>query len=118
MRSRDVGLLLLRLAAGGTLAAHGAQKLLGWFGGPGRGGAADAFRRMGFPRPQEAVLAASACELGGGTMLALGMATPFAGAAAVGAMRVAGDVHRQSGFFAQQGGFEYPFTLGVVGATL
>ena len=31
----DIGLLLLRLTIGLTLAAHGAQKLLGWFGGPG-----------------------------------------------------------------------------------
>jgi hypothetical protein len=31
----DIGLLLLRLTVGLTLAAHGAQKLFGWFGGPG-----------------------------------------------------------------------------------
>jgi putative oxidoreductase len=31
----EIGLLLLRLTAGLTLAAHGAQKLFGWFGGPG-----------------------------------------------------------------------------------
>ena len=31
----DVGLLILRLTVGLTLAAHGTQKLFGWFGGPG-----------------------------------------------------------------------------------
>jgi uncharacterized membrane protein YphA (DoxX/SURF4 family) len=31
----DIGLLLLRLTVGLTLAAHGTQKLFGWFGGPG-----------------------------------------------------------------------------------
>jgi hypothetical protein len=31
----EIGLLLLRLTAGLTIAAHGAQKLFGWFGGPG-----------------------------------------------------------------------------------
>ena len=30
----DIGLLLLRLTVGLTLAAHGGQKLFGWFGGP------------------------------------------------------------------------------------
>ena len=34
-RALDAGLLTLRVAVGATLFAHGAQKLLGWFGGPG-----------------------------------------------------------------------------------
>jgi putative oxidoreductase len=33
--ARDVGLLALRLGVGGTLVAHGTQKLFGWFGGAG-----------------------------------------------------------------------------------
>ena len=118
MRSKDVGLLVLRAVAGGTLAAHGAQKLLGAFGGPGPEGAADAFRAMGLPRPEQAVVAASACEVGGGLLLASGLATPIGGAAAVGAMRVAADVHARNGFFNQRGGYEYPLLLGTVGATL
>jgi putative oxidoreductase len=34
----DLGLLLLRLAAGGFLLPHGFGKLFGWFGGPGIAG--------------------------------------------------------------------------------
>ena len=45
----DLGLFLLRLTVGLTLAAHGAQKLLGWFGGHGWGWTMDFFTKWGFP---------------------------------------------------------------------
>ena len=72
----DAGMLLLRLVVGWTMVAHGAQKLLGWFGGPGFGGTARFLEQMGF-RPGElhAVLSGGA-ELGGGLLLALGLLTP------------------------------------------
>src|SRR6266566_2926377 len=35
----SIGILILRLVVGLTLAAHGAQKLFGWFGGYGLTGA-------------------------------------------------------------------------------
>src|ERR1700730_12883 len=43
----NTGLLLLRLVAGLTLAAHGAQKLLGWFGGTGISGTLQMQGRIG-----------------------------------------------------------------------
>jgi putative oxidoreductase len=118
MRTKDVGLLALRAGLGGALAAHGAQKLFGWFGGPGREGAAAGFRAMGFPRHEEAVLAASACELGGGLALATGFATPAASAAVIGAMRTAADLHRSNGFFAQSGGYELPAAYALAAGTI
>lgn len=47
MTASDVGVLLVRLAIGLTFAAHGAQKLLGWWGGPGFAGWTGGIARMG-----------------------------------------------------------------------
>ncbi|NUS17899.1 MAG: DoxX family protein [Streptomyces sp.] len=117
-RRKDLGLLALRLGAGGVLLAHGSQKLLGWFGGPGLDSTAAAMEKMGFSPGRESAVAAGAGEAGGGVLLALGIATPVAGAAAAGAMAGAVSVHAPAGFFAHQGGFEYPAFLGFVAAGL
>ena len=81
--ARDLGLLTLRVGVGGTLIAHGTQKLFG--GGGGGGGLAGTggfFDSVGFtPGKLNAVLA-GAGEAGGGALLALGLAAPAAGAAA------------------------------------
>lgn len=114
----DVGLLALRLGAGGVLFAHGAQKLFGWFGGSGLADTADVMDSMGFKPGRNAALAAGAGEAGGGALLALGLATPAAGAAAAGAMAGAVSVHAPAGFFATSGGFEYPAMLGYTAAGL
>ncbi|QDQ11236.1 DoxX family protein [Streptomyces spectabilis] len=115
---RDIGLLLLRTGTGAVLAAHGSQKLLGWFGGGGIEGTGAYFESVGYrPGKVNAVLAGLA-EAGGGTLLALGLATPAAGAAAAGAMAGAAPVHAPNGFFNQSGGFEYPAVLGLVSAAL
>ena len=45
----DVGLLALRLGVGGALAAHGAQKLFGWFGGYGLDVTGQWMDSLGFP---------------------------------------------------------------------
>ncbi len=45
----NIGLLLLRLTVGLTLAAHGTQKLVGWFGGPGLDATGQLFAMLGFP---------------------------------------------------------------------
>ncbi|MFF9065604.1 DoxX family protein [Streptomyces sp. NPDC014891] len=115
---RDLGLLVLRVGTGAVLAAHGTQKLFGWFGGGGIDGTTKAMEAMGFHPARESAVAAGLGEAGGGALLALGLATPAAGAAAAGAMTGAVAVHAPAGFFAQGGGYEYPAFLGFVAAAI
>src|SRR5947207_9951512 len=113
---KDLGLLLIRVGVGATVAAHGAQKLFGWFGGGGIEGTAGMFEKGGFRPAREHALAAGLTEAGSGALLALGLATPAAGAAMAGNMAVAADLHRPAGFFVTKGGFEYPMVLSIAGA--
>ncbi|MFB0620058.1 DoxX family protein [Streptomyces sp. AGS-58] len=115
---RDLGLLLLRLGAGGVLAAHGAQKLFGWFGGYGLEGTGQFMESVGYAPGKASAAASGLAEAGSGVLLALGLATPAAGAAAAGAMTGAAAIHLPNGFFAQEGGYEHPVSLGLVGAGL
>ncbi|MFF7978907.1 DoxX family protein [Streptomyces sp. NPDC007901] len=115
---RDVGLLLLRLGTGGVLAAHGAQKLFGWFGGGGIEGTGQFMESVGYAPGRQSAMAAGLAEAGGGTLLALGLATPAAGAAAAGAMAGAAALHMPNGFFAAEGGYEYAASLGLTAAGL
>ncbi|MFF3323900.1 DoxX family protein [Streptomyces sp. NPDC002889] len=115
---RDLGLLALRVGTGAVLVAHGTQKLFGWFGGGGLEGTAKGMEAMGFRPGKHSAVAAGLGEAGGGTLLALGLATPAAGAAAAGAMAAAVAVHAPAGFFNQAGGFEYPAFLGFTAAAV
>ncbi|NEA41533.1 DoxX family membrane protein, partial [Streptomyces sp. SID11385] len=65
-RRLDLGLLALRLGTGGVLAAHGAQKLFGWFGGGGLDATGQAFESMGYAPGKLNALAAGLGEAGGG----------------------------------------------------
>jgi putative oxidoreductase len=112
-KANDLGLLALRVAVGGSLATHGAQKLFGWFGGGGLGETAAGFDQIGFRPGKLNAIAAGLGEAGGGVLLAAGLGTPGAGAAAAGTMIVASSMHTPNGFFANKGGFEYPAVLGA-----
>ncbi|MEU3478201.1 DoxX family membrane protein [Streptomyces sp. NPDC033754] len=118
LNRRDLGLLVLRVGTGAVLAAHGTQKLFGWFGGGGIEGTAKGMEAMGFSPGRPSAIAAGLGEAGGGALLALGLATPAAGAAAAGAMAGAVAVHAPAGFFAQGGGYEYPAFLGFTAAAI
>jgi putative oxidoreductase len=118
MSARDVGLLALRVGVGGTLFAHGAQKLFGWFGGAGLEQTGVTFEQLGFRPGKANAIAAGLGEAGGGALLAAGLGTPSAAAAVAGTMIVASSMHAASGFFNSKGGFEFPAVLGWSATTL
>lgn len=66
-------ILILRLVLGLTLAAHGAQKLFGAFGGSGRRGTARGFDQLGFREPLLMATGAGLAEFGGGLLFAGGL---------------------------------------------
>jgi putative oxidoreductase len=82
----DTGLLVLRIVAGLFFAGHGAQKLFGWFRGPGLDAAGGFFEQIGYRPGRRMVAVASLTEIGAGLMLAAGFLTPLAAAAVVGVM--------------------------------
>jgi len=73
------GILLLRVVVGVAFVGHGTQKLFGWFGGYGPKGTGGFFGSKGYRAPVLMAVAAGGSEAGGGTLLALGFATPLAG---------------------------------------
>src|SRR5271154_1944289 len=95
-RNRDLALLVERLVLGGYLAAHGAQKLFGSFGGPGLDATAAGFERLGLSPGREMAILAGASERGGGLLTATGVAEPLGPIMVAGAMTVATAVHRKS----------------------
>jgi putative oxidoreductase len=108
----DTGMLLLRLVVGLTMAAHGAQKLFGWFGGPGLAGTAHFLEQMGFRPGELHAMLSGGAEFGGGLLLALGLLTPLGAAAVTGSMLAAiATVTWQNGFISAKGGYEYNLVL-------
>lgn len=101
----DVGLLLLRLVAGLTMASHGAQKLFGWFGGLGLDMTGEEFTKIGYPAGQVMATVAGLTEALGGLGLALGLLTPLSAAGIFGVMINAMTV-KDDGFY-EPGGIEY-----------
>src|SRR3989442_13079331 len=107
-----IGLLILRLVVGLSLAAHGAQKLFGWFGGYGLAGTGQFLEQLGFRPGRLQAAQAGIAEMVGGLFLAAGFLTPAA-AAAVGAVMLVAAVsgHITNGFFGPSGGTQDPRVL-------
>ncbi|MER6922661.1 DoxX family protein, partial [Streptomyces spiralis] len=115
----DAGLLIVRVVLGLTVAAHGAQKLFGWFGGGGLKGTGQFFTMSGYPSGETMAAIAGLSETLGGLGLVLGLLTPLAGAAVLGTMINALAVKWGGGFFAPQGvEYEVLLTAGAAGLAL
>ncbi|HEY4456486.1 MAG TPA: DoxX family protein [Pseudonocardiaceae bacterium] len=113
----DVGLLLMRVMVGIAMAAHGSQKLFGWFGGGGIHGTGEFFSQSGYPAGEAMAVVSGLVETFGGLALILGLLTPLAAAAIVGDMLNAVAVKWTGGFFAPSG-FEYELLLTIASASL
>jgi putative oxidoreductase len=103
----DIGLLVARLVLGLLMAAHGAQKLFGWFGGYGLTGTGGFLESLGFRPGRLFALAAALGEVGGGLLVVLGLFGPVGPALMLSVMIVAAlSVHWSHGLFATSNGIE------------
>ncbi|HSS75359.1 MAG TPA: DoxX family protein [Thermoanaerobaculia bacterium] len=120
----DGGMLIVRLALGIAMFPHGAQKLLGWFGGPGFSATMKGMTSMGMPAALVALVIF--CEFFGALALIFGFLGRLGAlgilAVMVGAIFM---VHLHNGFFMnwmgnQKGeGFEYHIlAIGIALAVL
>jgi putative oxidoreductase len=121
--SGDLSLTILRVVLGVVFFAHGAQKMLGWFGGYGFHGTMGFFEHMGMPAP--VALLVICTEFFGGLGLIVGLFTRIAALGiAVEMIGAIFMVHLPNGFFMnwfgnQKGeGFEYHLLAIAMGAAL
>jgi putative oxidoreductase len=115
----DAGLLAARLVLGGLMAAHGSQKLFGWFGGYGLDGTATFFEQIGFRPGRRFALAAALSEVTGGLLVAAGLFGPIGPALMLAVMIVAVvAVHWGHGLFAMTNGVEIPLLYSAGAAAL
>ena len=115
----DTGLLIARMVFGLLLAAHGTQKLFGWFGGYGLAGTGGFFEQLGFRPGRFFAATAGATEVAAGLLVAFGLLGPLGPALVVSVMLVAiATVHWQHGLFAQNNGIEVPLLYAVAAVAL
>ena len=104
--------LVLRIPVGIILAAHGAQKLFGWFGGYGLEGTGQWMASIGLAPGFLMALLAGSAEFFGGLALVLGILTRPAALVSAFTMLVAiFSVHISNGLFMSNNGYEFALTL-------
>lgn len=110
----NVALAVLRLVVGLLVAGHGAQKLFGWFGGPGLERTVGWLGSIGFRPPRLWAWLAGLSEFGGGVLFALGLLTPLGSVGIAAAMLTAIVRAHWPKVWASERGFELPLTYLVV----
>lgn len=114
----DIGLLLARVVLGTLMAAHGAQKLWGWFGGYGLDGTAGFFAQLGFRPGRFFAAAAAGSEITSGMLMTFGLLGPVGPALMVAVMIVAAVSVHWGHLFASENGVEVPLLYGAGAAAL
>ena len=105
----DLGILILRVAFGIMMFAHGWNH---FFGGGRLPGAGRWFDSLGIRPGLFHAWTTAVVEVGAGAMFAFGLLTPLAAAGMIGIMTVAGIVvHRPNGFFIVKEGWEYAMVI-------
>jgi len=120
-RTLGLAILIARLVIGLMIAAHGSQKLFGWFGGHGLGGTGQFMGQLGFRPGRTFATLAGMGEFVSGILIALGLLGPVGPALMIAVMIVAAmSVHWQNGLFATQNGIELPllYATGAIGLAL
>src|SRR5262245_11719330 len=112
------GLLLARVVVGLLMAAHGAQKLLGWFGGYGLTGTGQFLEGLGFHPGRTFAALASTTEVVGGLLVALGLFGPIGPALMISVMIVAAVSVHWHGVFVTSNGVEVPLLYATIAAAL
>src|SRR5829696_635912 len=108
---RSIGVLIVSLVVGGLLAGHGAQKLFGWFGGPGLQGTTGWLESLRMRPATVWARMAGGSELAGGLLTMLGFLNPLGPIAGIGAMGMAwAKVHLGKPVWVTTGGAELPLT--------
>jgi len=111
----EVGLFLIHVVVGLLIAAHGSQKLFGWFGGGGVEGTGGMMESLGLVPGKRMAVAGGAAEFTGGVLLALGLLVPAAAALIASTCFVASrTAHAGKGPWIAGGGWEYVLVLATV----
>ena len=123
---KNLALLILRLVVGGLLAARGAQRLFGWFGGPNLRGTGNWLESPRLQPGQRWATVAAAAEFVGGLLTMLGLLSPLGPIGILSAVSMnMVKVHGNQPLRLTQSGAELPITnmaaataLGIAGPGL